>query len=196
MGIPLLSTAWIVYGRCKELLRARSQEDEEVLDRVEMLLNYPILLSSSYMIFEFFFFAGMVMYTESLRDKIIGMLGYVITLALIIIIQQKAVDLLKEMNPEKKGSIYDMDFAKKWEKSCDEAEQLLMYKSSYIAFRYTTITCIVIWLLLVLLGMVYDIGILPVACVTVIWFIQTLSYCIASIKLTKKKQGGKVGEAE
>ena len=42
-----------------------------------------------------------------------------------------------DMNPEKKGSIFDMHFSKKWADSCDEAEMIMACKAGYKSFKAT-----------------------------------------------------------
>ena len=156
-----------------------------------MKLNYPLLFSNICMILDFFFFAGGITELSDLRQTGLNLLGFILSIGIIVLIQQKIIDLLRVLNPEKKGSVYDMNFSHKWEESCDEAEKLMMYKASYTSFRFTAVTCIVLWLVLAIASNTTDIGILPVTCVMVIWMVQTVSYCIASIRMTKSKQNKK-----
>jgi len=188
-SILFLTASWIVYFQCKSQLKKKEEDEDELLDRVEMKLSYPLLFSSILLILDFFFFAGSITNIADLRRVGVTLAGFVISIGAIIVIQQKTIDLLKVLNPEKKGSVYDVNFSRKWEESCDEAEKSQIYKAGYSAFHPTMMACIILWLVLVLAGNICDIGILPVACVTIIWMVQTVSYCIASIKMTKKKHG-------
>ena len=49
----------------------------------------------------------------------------------VIIIQQKCVDTVKQINLEKKASVYDIRFEKKWIDDCDEAEKIIIGKCAY-----------------------------------------------------------------
>ncbi len=95
------------------------------------------------------------------------------------------------MNPEKRGSVYDMKFQKKWMDSCDEAERRQIGQACYAAYRVTGNLCIGLWLALMILGFVYDIGILPLFSVMLIWGVMQVSYVLASMKLEHGKASGK-----
>lgn len=99
--------------------------------------------------------------------------------------QQLMVDLEKEMNPSKKGSVYDAKFRDKWEESCDELEKIKIYKSAYKAYKTTAMTCMVLWVVTACLSIAFKTGPLPSIAVTVIWLVQTVSYCREAIKLER-----------
>jgi hypothetical protein len=104
-----------------------------------------------------------------------------------ILIQKKIVDLQKEINPLLKGSIYDMNFSKKWLDSCDESIKLGIYKSSYKAYKSVSRTCMILCLFCIVGHDLWDFGIMPMVIVIIIWLVQTISYCIESIKYSKVK---------
>ena len=99
--------------------------------------------------------------------------------------QQLMVDLEKEMNPSKRGSVYDAKFRDKWEESCDELEKVIIYKSAYKAYKTTALTCIVLWVVTATLSIAFKTGPLPSIAVTVIWLVQTVSYCREAMKLER-----------
>ena len=99
--------------------------------------------------------------------------------------QQLMVDLEKEMNPSKKGSVYDAKFRDKWEESCDELKKVIIYKSAYKAYKTTALTCIVLWVVTATLSIAFKTGPLPSIAVTVIWLVQTVSYCREAMKLER-----------
>ncbi len=78
-----------------------------------------------------------------------------------------------------------MKFAKKWEESCDEAEKINIYKSAYKSYRSVQMTCMVLLLVCILGDFVWHFGLMPVAMVSIIWIVQTTSYSLESIGLTK-----------
>ena len=103
-------------------------------------------------------------------------------------LQQLATDLVKKMNPKMRGSVYDMNFSKKWEACCDEAEMMAIYKASYKAFRTGNITCLVLWVFVCLGDMLFHYGSLPVIAVSVIWLVMSASYYIESFRLEYGKK--------
>lgn len=175
--------------------RARFQEwdgeNEEEMNRIETLLSYAMWISSVCMVLSFFFFSvGYSVLTDPYHlygfTSIFYLLGGLVAAIVVVVVsQQKLVNFEKEMNPEKRGSVYDSHFAKKWEDSCDEAEKLTIYKSAYKSHRAVNRTCIFLWLFCTLGKLVWDFGIAPVSMVSIIWLIQISSYCLEAIRLTK-----------
>ena len=99
--------------------------------------------------------------------------------------QQKIVDLTKKLYPEKRGSVYDVKFEKKWFESCDEAERTAIGQAAYHAYKATNMTCLLLWMVLVIGNMLFDFGLMPIAVVTLIWLISTVSYCLHAMKYGK-----------
>ena len=115
----------------------------------------------------------------------LGSLIYIILFT--IITQKKVVNLEKLINPEKQGSIYDTNFQKKWLNSCDELEQLCIYKSGYASFKYTNMTCMILWLTTFFTSQVFHTGLYPVLLIGIIWFVSTLSFQLEAHKLDRQK---------
>ena len=103
------------------------------------------------------------------------------SLVVSIILTQKVVNFAKELNPEKQGSVYDINFGKKWLNSSDEAEKFVMYKSSYTSMKATSYTCMGLWLFCLIGMMSFGFGVLPLVMVVVIWLVQTSAYCLQVI---------------
>ncbi len=186
-SVILLGAALLILQHCKREL-ARHEDDDAVLDRVEYRISYPLALASVCMIIDFFFLPASMIYAgKSYYPTLFALISFIVSVACIMWIQQKAVDMEKQMNPEKKGSVYEMKFAEKWEESCDEAQRLNIYKSAYVSYQVTTKAFVGVWLVVVFGSLFFDTGILPVAVVTILWLIQTLSYCFAAMKLEKSR---------
>lgn len=100
--------------------------------------------------------------------------------------QKKLVDFEKIMNPEKKGSLYDFGFNKKWYESFDEAERNQVGIASYKAFNIVSKTCLIMIAALMFLGMVLEITILPLLSVCVLWLVQVIAFGIESKRASKK----------
>ena len=75
---------------------------------------------------------------ESVNNMIgltVSIAAFLGIMAEVVIIQQKSVDCVKIMNPEKTASVYDMKFQKKWLETCDEAEKIIVGKCAFKAFN-------------------------------------------------------------
>lgn len=100
----------------------------------------------------------------------------------ILSIQKKAINLSKLLNPEKKGSVYDLRFQKKWYESLDEAEKLQVGIASYRAYSIVSRTCLVMMIVTILLGMIVKITIFPIFIIAILWLIQLISFGLESMK--------------
>lgn len=95
------------------------------------------------------------------------------------------MDLAKIMNPEKKASVYDMRFQKKWMESCDEAEKIIVGKCAFKAYSMTNSVCYVLEIVLVICALAFGMGFLPALVVCIIWLVNTSVYCRESMKYSK-----------
>ena len=106
---------------------------------------------------------------------------------LAVILQQKCVDLLKDINPEKKGSVYDMKFQKIWFDSCDEAEKRQIGQASYKAYSTTAKFCPFLWAIVFIGNMIFDYGLMPSTVVLIVWGVLQMSYMLEAMKLGRGK---------
>ena len=153
-----------------------------------VMLSGLCLLPSA--LFSFFFFsAGTAKLPQEVSGSIIPLLVvFLAVIALAVLLQQKTVDLTKEMNPEKRGSVYDMKFQERWWESCDEAERRQIGQASYKAYTTMNKFCPYCWGVLLLGNMVFHYGILPSAVVLVIWAVLSVSYTREAIRLGRRGQ--------
>lgn len=190
--ISLINT--VIYLKGKRTYLSWDGENEEVICKIEAMLGYALWLTSINMILNFFLFSigiGDGMFERYKSDGssgyiIITTFGLIVGMVVITVQQQKIVNLEKLINPEKRGSIFDIKFKKKWEESCDEAEKFKMYQCGYKAYNSTHKVCMLLWFVCALCGMVWDIGIFPVLIVTVIWITLITSFCMEESKSNKK----------
>lgn len=184
----LLGSAGYQYRRAKRAFAAWDGEDEETIDTAEQTLSWALLWTSLALVLDFFFLAAGNLYFQGSMHGLAGVGWFVLSAALIMVMQQKVVDLTKRMNPEKHGSVYDMKFQKHWMDSCDEAEQKQIGQAAYKAFQVTTTVCVSLWLALVVLNFTFDFGLMPVFVLTVIWGTLQVSYALECIRLSAKKK--------
>ena len=191
LSILVIIVSVVIYKNSRKNLKLwnQSDEQEEMIDNIEEKLSYVLLFTSVNLILGFFFFgAGMALLSEDSYTKVILFLvGFIVCVVSTILIQNKVVNLEKEINPFLNGSVYDFKFSQKWLDSCDEAIKLNVYKSSFKAYKSITNTCLILWIVCVLGYNFFDFGIMPLVMVTIIWLVQTISYCIESIKGSKNK---------
>lgn len=196
LSILVIIVSCIVYKNSTKELKIwnESDEEEDIIDKIEEKLSCILLFASVNLIMGFFFFGvGFALpsdYLDISLDfvKMISFFGgFILCAVSSILIQKKLVNLEKEINPLLKGSVYDVNFSEKWINSCDEAIKMNIYKSSYKAHRAVTNTCIILWLVCILGYNIWDFGIMPLFIVTIIWLVQTIAYWIESMKYSKKR---------
>lgn len=185
--IPLICV--YEYRSAKKILRGWDGEDEEVYEKADSKLSGVIHATSAALIISFFLIAAS--YSGGMENvssfTMVAIIGFVAVMAEAVILQQKSVDLIKSRNPEKKGSVYDMRFQKKWPASCDEAEKAMIGQCAYKAYQTTNTVCTVLAVILALSAMIFDTGFLPSLVVCIIWFVNTEAY------MREAKKLGRVG---
>ena len=181
--IVLCSMAAFQHKQAIKLFNAWDEEDEETINQAEMKINWSILLTNLSLILNFFFYAVLMILLDNF--SILGISGFIISLAVVIILQQKNVDLTRKMNPEKQGSVYDPKFQKKWVESCDENEIRQIGQASFKAFTVTNYTCIGLWLVIIMVSPVIQAGIFPAVIVTIIMAVLQITFILESIRISK-----------
>ena len=150
--------------------------------KMEDQLSYALLLSSLVVLANLFFLAAGFLYADILTNA----LCFLVSMGLMMVLQQKVVDQTRRMNPEKKGSVYDVNFQKKWLDSCDELERAQIGQASFRAFKAANGACAALWLVLMLLSLVADIGLLPILVAVLVWGVLQVSYTLECIRLSHR----------
>lgn len=181
------------YESYVQMAAHESEDTEDILDeiyrRTDRKLSIGLIAINIGTILSFMFFGICICNLKGMLDSgsfavpmtatgvfVVGMLAE-------IKIQQVIVDLTKKMNPKMVGSVYDTDFQKKWEGSCDEAEKMMIYKAAYKAFKVINITCITLFILTCAAGVLLDIGCLPTIVISIIWLATQSAYFIEAFRL-------------
>lgn len=197
-GIPVTTVltmggSLVLYRFAKRRYDQWDGEDEDGADRVEEKLDWVLLFSGLQTILSLFFFSVSTHYEFSGNHVLPAVGMFFLSCGLAIFAQQKVVDLTKRMNPEKQGSVYDLKFQKKWVDSCDEAERQQIGQASYKAYRTTGNACLLLWVALVVADIEFDVGVLPVFTVMVLWGTLQVSYCLECIRMSKRRPKGETG---
>lgn len=181
-----------IYKQAKKLAAAWDGEEEEASDAIDRKLSIIIWVSSAALVFSYFLIAasysGGVAVFDSKQQVIvlfIGIAAFFGIMAEAILIQQKCVDTVRQTNPEKKASVYDMQFQKKWMDSCDEAEKIMIGKCAYKAYSATNVACTALSVVLAICALVLDIGFLPSFVVCLIWLVNLSVYCKEAMRYSK-----------
>ena len=192
LNTVLIITMVVVLKKSRRAFADWDGENEEQMDKIEQWLGYGMIAVSVDMILGFFFFGAGVysgevreLETKELLFFCLNLFSMIYTLVVVTILQNRIVNMEKEINPEKQGSVYDTKFQKVWLESCDEAERQTIYKAAYKAYQVTNFTCIGLWLFSVLGAMLWNFGIMPLTMVSLIWLVMTVSYGIESMRLSK-----------
>lgn len=187
-GIPVSSLVLLgiglgLYRSAKSRYDRWDGEDEQLADSIEITLSYVLLVTALATILDFFFLSAAFLSDTPLITALL----FLASIVLVVLLQQRAVDLSRRMNPEKRGSVYDTKFQKKWMDSCDEAERAQIGQASYQAFRVTTGACLGLWVVFTVLNFSFDIGLLPALAVLVVFGVLQITYCLTCIRLTRSK---------
>ena len=203
LGVLSFIVCWVIYRKARAMYEGAltsakvtgepgesGEPDEQIIEAVEDKLSQGMFILSVIMIVQMLFFGIMMADLENIADSSFALAmaaaGVFVAGNLAQLKQQQLmVDLEKEMNPSKRGSVYDAKFRDKWEESCDELEKVIIYKSAYKAYKTTALTCIVLWVVTATLSIAFKTGPLPSIAVTVIWLVQTVSYCREAMKLER-----------
>ncbi len=170
----------IVLVNVKRRIKAWDGDDEEVYEKIEKNISVVLILSNLVFILSFFFFgAGFDYCLHNTKTTTVELIcyfaGFVIALIGNLMMNAGTVNLYKEMNPEKQGSVYAMDFGKQWEKSCDEAEKMQIYKAAFKSYSFCNTFYVFLWLFCLLGNEIWHYGIMPATIVIVVWLAQFIS---------------------
>ena len=195
-----ITVGWIIYAGAKKMWKDEASRDDN-WEKIERKLSIASIVNSAGLIVSFFFY-GCAVY--DVRDnisatipgaefiKVLYGISFICAIVLVMIFAflsfyqlKKIVELEKIMNPEKKGSLYDFGFKKKWYKSFDEAEMRQAGIAAYKALLIVNLTCMITFVVLIFIGMVVKITVFPHLAVSVIWVTQNIAVGVESIKSNK-----------
>ena len=186
-GAVELIAGLILCQRAKSIIQNWDGEDETVPERAETPLNLAMWISSLAMVAGFFLLTAVYSAGVASKSEVFGMLGgmaaFVAVLVITIVLQQRLVDLVKRLYPEKDASVYDAKFQKKWFAQCDEAEKAQIGECAWHACNAANRTCMILWMVFTLTALFLDTGILPVLTVCVVWAVSQSVYCRWANKL-------------
>lgn len=190
LSVVAFAITYLYIGVCRTAAHSWNGEDEDAIRILEHRLNVPMISSSIMMIFNMLFMPMCFMYADigpnldkSYAAKITVL--FFVNYIWIITSNEIVVRMEKKLNPEKRGSVLELNFQKKWESGLDEAEKLIMYKAAYKTMKITNWTCLGLWLVSFICMEIWDAGILPLVMVCAIWFVLTMTNMIETMRLER-----------
>ena len=181
-----------LYRSAKKLAAIWDGEDEELYDMIDQKLSVVLWLANAAFILALFLITATYSVGMEGIDNANGFVFFFISIAAFFAImveatvfQQKCVDTTKQLNPEKKASVYDMHFQKKWMADCDEAEKIIIGKCAFKAYSATNIVCAVFAVALAVCALPFNIGFLPSLIVCLIWMVNLSVYCCEALRCSK-----------
>lgn len=191
IGFPVAAH---LMKKAAALSAASDEEDDRAEERIESLLNLALAIQTCLHVLVFtcsgMTFSvlgamnnGLILSKETfLIVWISGLAGMILCLVLTVIQQRSVVNLVKERNPEKQGSIFQIDFNKTWLNSCDEAEKAQAYKAAFKSYRVGAHACLLMWMLSIFAVMLGWTGWFTMLAIGVIWGALQVSYCLFCMK--------------
>ena len=160
--------AAILLSISNRRLKQLDPDDEQEVKKIEGLLGNGMLVSSLLITVGLIIFgiAYYCQYSDAVKSNKVVLLTalvvFILSIPISTIMQKKFLNLTKKLYPEKRGSVYDTKFKDKWINSCDEAEQMIIYKASYATYQKLTGLFLAMTVILVCAGMFIEIGILQI----------------------------------
>ncbi len=182
----------VIYRSARKLFGMWDDEDEDICDAIDRKLSVVTwIASAAFALSCFLLAASYCVDFDTLENKesafvfFISLAAFFAIVIEVIIIQQKCVDTAKQMHPEKKASVYDLKFQKKWMDSCDEAEKIMIGKCAFKAYSTTNVVCLVLSIVLGICALVFAIGCLPSLVVCLVWIVNQSVYCKEAFRYSK-----------
>ena len=181
-----------LYRSAKKLAAVWNGEDEDLYNTIDQKLSVAVWLAGAALILAVFLITATYSVGMEGIDNANGFVFFFISIAAFFAImveatvfQQKCVDITKQLNPEKKASVYDMHFQKKWMADCDEAEKIIIGKCAFKAYNATNIVCAFFSVALAVCALTFNIGFLPSLIVCLIWMVNLSVYCCEALRCSK-----------
>lgn len=171
----------------KKIARKWDGEDEDYIEEAERKLSIDLSIVEMANIISMLLGAISVyqFIDRGLVHAVVALGTMLIYSFFSIVMEGTLVNLEKELNPEKRGSVFGTDFQKKWMESCDEAEILESGKAAIKAFQVMQFVAIAMVVIFTVWGMSEPIGLYAVAGIVVVWGSSALTYFIQCCKKRK-----------
>lgn len=185
-GVLMLVTfvvSFAMYGKIKRMIRGWDGEDEDVIVDIESRITTAsylpcVIVFVGLVLFPVCIYAVDRTYSDGRGTflTVLSELVFLISMALYCVVEKLVIDEEKKLNPEKSGNIFDMHFRRDWESTSDEAELIMIAKSSKKGFMTGIKAGFVMWILTFMSMFAFDTGVMPVLAVGVILLVMYVAY--------------------
>lgn len=153
-------------------------EEEAMFERAGRLLDLSVVftgIASAYII--------TAMALSYFKAVAVSVLLLIVEMAWAAVIQAKAVNAVKLLYPEKRGSVWDTRFQKDWYGSCDEAERQRIGQCSYRTFMTMNKVYPAIMVLLTIMALFNLVTPVASLLVGLLWLVQQTTYLTMAHKM-------------
>ncbi len=187
----------ISYIKARKATASWDGENEEYIERIETKLGIIMSMLSIgiimvYSLFginayaQFYLVSGDV-FMRMLPLSIATLMSMVTTIIYYAVIQRACVQLIKKINPEKKGEALAVNFHKEWESSLDEAQKLMTYETGYRTYKVMSRAILLAWVVSIF-AMLFGMGLMPILIVSALWLTMAIAYMINGYKIEHKNK--------
>lgn len=178
----------IILGSKRKIKEAKVDEYE----KIETNVDYATVFTGISLVL-MFLAGGIFFYFEKFVEefnilKIIFILIFSTVCFLTSYLQYVIVNVIKKMNPEKKGNPLETNFAKDWYSSCDEIQKQIIGEVCYKTYLLTNSIFIFAFLVLIILNTVINIEISAILTLGAVNLINNIIYGVYCIKIEHKKE--------
>lgn len=187
----------ISYIKARKATSLWDGEDEDYIDKVEAKLGVTISVLTIGMIMVYTLFGVNIYAQFNLASGEVFLtllpllsISFVIMIATIVyntVMQRACVQLIKKINPEKKGEALALNFQKEWEESMDEAQKLMAFEAGYRTYKVMNYAILIAWLICTL-GIMYGMSLMPLLIVSALWLTMTVTYTVYGYKIEHKNK--------
>ena len=172
----ITGTALVLWARRK--YKNWDREDEEEAERIEKSYErYQAVISLLSVVG--ICVSGIVisqLYREEAAGNGAAIHFFVIGAFWNLICLDRIVNYMKKLNPERKGNIFSWNYDKECLASCDEREKVQVFHAGYQVYLKSQYLYLGLFVALILLSTILDLGIAPFLLLLIIWCSQTLIY--------------------
>ena len=194
-GVLMLATfvvSFVMYGKIKRMIRGWDGEDEDVIVDIESRITTAsylpcVIVFVGLVLFPVCIYAVDRTYSDGRGTflTVLSELVFLISMALYCVVEKLVIDEEKKLNPEKSGNIFDMHFRRDWENTSDEAELIMIAKSSKKGFMTGIKAGFVMWILTFMSMFAFDTGVMPIVAVGLVLIVMYVAYCREFVRLQK-----------
>ncbi len=187
----------IGYFKARKATANWDGENEAYIEKVETKLGIIISMLTIGLVLVYslfginayaqFFLASGEIFMSMLPLSIAALFAMIATMVYNTIVQRACVQLIKKINPEKKGEALAVNFQKEWEQSMDEAQKLMLFETGFRTYKVMSHVIIFVWMVSVL-GMMFGMGLMPMLIVSALWLTMTITYMVYGYKIEHKNK--------